>query len=80
MDKHGKSLIVFNIELLLQYCLRFYDHQFITRDHVNQGILERFDRLLMDYFQSDKLADKGIPLIAYCAGELNLLLIILGIW
>lgn len=72
VDKHSKSLIVSNIELLLQYCLRFYDRQFITRDYINQGILERFDRLLIDYLESPKLANEGVPLVAYCADQLHL--------
>jgi hypothetical protein len=38
IDKHSKTLIVTNIELFLNYCVRFYDRQFITRDNVNKGI------------------------------------------
>lgn len=40
IDKHSKMLIVSNIELLLNYCIRFYDRQFLPRDNVNKGILE----------------------------------------
>lgn len=72
IDKHSKMLIVSNIELLLNYCIRFYDRQFITRDHAHQGILERFERLLQEYFLSDKPQIEGLPSVAYCAGELNL--------
>jgi AraC family transcriptional regulator, transcriptional activator of pobA len=72
IDKHSKSLIVSNIELLLNYCVRFYDRQFVTRDNVNKGILERFEGLLNDYFQSDKAQTIGLPSVAWCAGELNL--------
>src|ERR1051325_2237436 len=50
IDKHSKKLIVDNIELFLNYCLRFYDRQFITREHVQKGILERFENLLNEYF------------------------------
>lgn len=39
IDQHSKRLIVSNIELLLNYCVRFYDRQFITRDIVHKGIL-----------------------------------------
>src|SRR5215210_128782 len=38
VDKHSKRLIASNIELLLNYCERFYDRQFITRENVNKGI------------------------------------------
>jgi AraC-like DNA-binding protein len=72
IDKHSKRLIVTNIELLLDYCTRFYDRQFITRDHVHKGILERFEHLLNDYFGSEKPQTIGLPSVAYCADELNL--------
>jgi AraC family transcriptional regulator, transcriptional activator of pobA len=58
--------------MLLNYCTRFYDRQFITRDNVHNGILERFEKLLNDYFHSDKPQDIGLPSVAYFAGELNL--------
>jgi AraC family transcriptional activator of pobA len=72
IDKHSKSLITANIELLLQYCLRFYDRQFITRDTANRGILERFEYLLRDYFSADKPQHEGLPSVAYCAEALHL--------
>jgi AraC-like DNA-binding protein len=72
IDKHSKRLIVSNIELFLNYCIRFYDRQFITRDNVHKGILERFEYLLNDYYHSDKPQTTGLPSVAYCAGELNL--------
>jgi AraC family transcriptional activator of pobA len=72
IDKHSKRLIVSNIELFLDYCVRFYDRQFITRDNVHQGILERFENLLNNYFQSEKPQTIGLPSVAYCADELNL--------
>jgi AraC-like DNA-binding protein len=72
IDKHSKQLIVANIELFLKYCVRFYDRQFITRDKVHKGILERFENLLNEYFETDKPQTTGLPSVAYCAGELNL--------
>lgn len=72
IDKHSKTLIASNITLFLNYCLHFYDRQFITRDHVHKGILERFEDLLNGYFSSDKPQHIGLPSVAYCAGELNL--------
>ena len=72
IDKHSRQLIISNIELLLNYCLRLYDRQFITRDDVHKGVLERFEALLMDYFKSDKPQTIGLPSVGYCAGELNL--------
>jgi AraC family transcriptional regulator, transcriptional activator of pobA len=72
IDKHSKALIVSNIELLLKYCLRFYDRQFITRDNIHKDILARFEELLDDYFQSDKPQTLGLPSVTYCAGHVNL--------
>jgi len=72
IDKHSKKLIVSNIELFLNYCVRFYDRQFITRDHANRGVLEKFDNLLNEYFHSDKPQEVGIPTVAYFANELHL--------
>jgi AraC family transcriptional activator of pobA len=72
IDKHSKKLVASNIELFLNYCLRFYDRQFITRDNAHKGILERFETLLNGYFQSDKPQAIGLPSVSYCAGELNL--------
>lgn len=72
IDKHSRKLIVSSIELLLNYCTRFYDRQFITREHSNQGVLERFEQLLQDYFRSDKPKIVGLPTVAYCANELHL--------
>ncbi len=72
IDKHSKTLIASNIELFLNYCTRFYDRQFITRENVNRGILEKFEELLNNYFVSEKPQLIGLPSVAYCAGELHL--------
>lgn len=72
IDKHSKKLVVSTIELFLDYCVRFYDRQFITRDEVHKGILERFEALLNDYFGSEKLQNIGLPTVAYCADALSL--------
>lgn len=72
IDKHSKRLIVSNIELFLDYCIRFYDRQFITRDNVHKGVLEKFEEVLNGYFQSDKPGTAGLPSVAFCANELHL--------
>ncbi|MBB3187481.1 helix-turn-helix domain-containing protein [Microbacter margulisiae] len=72
IDKHSKTLIVTNIELLLNYCVRFYDRQFITRSNVNKDILIRFEKLLDHYFQSETPLLLGLPTVSYCADKLNL--------
>ena len=72
VDKHSKTLIVTNIELFLNYCVRFYDRQFITRDNPHKGILEKFENLLNGYFQSNKAQVSGLPTVSYFAAELHL--------
>jgi AraC family transcriptional regulator, transcriptional activator of pobA len=72
IDKHSKRLIVSNIEILLNYCIRFYERQFVTREKVNLGILERLELLLNDYYHSEKPQVLGLPTVAWCAAELHL--------
>lgn len=72
IDNHSKQLIISNIELFLNYCTRFYDRQFITRDNSNKGTLERFEDKLNRYFFSEKPREIGLPTVAWCAEELNL--------
>ncbi len=72
IDKHSKKLIASNIELFLNYCERYYDRQFLTRENVNKGIVEKFEELLNSYFTSEKPYNIGLPSVAYCADELHL--------
>lgn len=72
IDSHTQRLVVRNIELLLDYCDRFYDRQFITRRNVNNDLLTRLESLLNGYFQSDKPVLYGLPSVKFCADALNL--------
>ncbi|QJE30054.1 AraC family transcriptional regulator [Parabacteroides distasonis] len=72
IDKHSKSLIADNIKLLLDYCIRFYDRQFITRENANHDLLTHFESLLDDYFASGKAAKQGMPSVQQCADALCL--------
>ena len=72
VDKHSKKVIATNIELFLSYCERFYDRQFITREDVNKGTLEKFENLLDEYFQTDQAQNIGLPNVSFCAEQLNL--------
>jgi AraC family transcriptional regulator, transcriptional activator of pobA len=72
IDKHSKKLIVANIELFLDYCVRFYDRQFITRDTFHKGTLQQFETLLNRYFKSDKPITTGLPSVGYFADKLHL--------
>lgn len=72
VDKHSKKLITMNIELFLNYCIRFYDRQFVSRNEANTDTLGRFEKLLTEYYQSDKPQTIGLPSVTYCAEQLHL--------
>lgn len=72
IDKHSKKLISANIELFLNYCDRFYDRQFITREKPNKGVLEKFEDLITSYLSSGNASINGLLSVTYCANELNL--------
>lgn len=72
IDKHSKSLLVKHIELLLDYCMRFYERQFITRSKNNRDVLTRFERLLDEYFEGTTAARDGLPSVKYFAEKLCL--------
>lgn len=72
IDKHSKALIAMNIELLLNYCMRFYERQFISRSDANKDALSRFEQLLDDYFQSNLPMQDGLPSVKYFADKICL--------
>jgi AraC family transcriptional regulator, transcriptional activator of pobA len=72
IDAHSKTLIVSYVELFLNYCKRFYERQFNTRSHVNKDILARFEKVLEEYFSTDKPVELGLPSVSYCADKLFL--------
>jgi AraC-like DNA-binding protein len=69
IDQHSKKLICRNIELLLDYCMRFYERQFVTRKTANLDILDKFERLLDEYFVGDHARRDGLPSVKYFAEE-----------
>ena len=71
-DRLSKTLISMNIELLLNYCMRFYERQFVTRDVPENDELSRFEQLLDEYFQSGKAEREGLPSVRYFADKVCL--------
>ena len=69
IDKHSKRLISRNIELLLDYCMRFYERQFITRNQANKDIVVKFEQLLDEYFQNQVAMTEGLPSVKYFADK-----------
>ena len=72
VDKHSKTLLVTHIELLLNYCMRFYERQFATRSRANHDVLARFERLLDDYFEGPLAERDGLPTVKYFADKVCL--------
>ena len=72
IDCHSKTLISRYIELLLDYCSRFYERQFITRNEANKVILNKTDILLDEYIQSGGLENSVLPSAEYCSNLLHL--------
>ncbi len=68
IDKHSRELIVSHIELLLNYCLRFYDRQFITREEINHTVVRKFSEML-DQYIAEKAPREGLPSVAYFADK-----------
>lgn len=71
IDRHSRRLIVSNIEVILNYCLRFYERQFITREEINHATVMRFEQMLNDYITSEA-SIHGIPTVSFFAGKCSL--------
>jgi AraC-like DNA-binding protein len=72
IDKHSQTLLLSNLELLLNYCMRFYGRQFITRTNQNKDVIIQFEQFLTAYIHSDQLKRSGLPTVKLCAENLNL--------
>ena len=71
-DEHSRVLILTHLELLLNYCLRFYSRQFMTRKNENQDYVRRLERFLYAYCEEGLLSRRGIPTLGDCAEEFHL--------
>ena len=72
LDRHSQNLILSNIELFLDYCLRFYDRQFFSRTNLNTDTVSKFERFLINYYVSDQVLNQGVPSVESCATALHL--------
>lgn len=70
IDKHSQDIIIANIEMILRYSKRYYDRQFYTRSNLNKDIISKFERLVSNYYQSEKPIENGVLTVKYCADEL----------
>lgn len=72
IDVHSQYIIVSTIELLLNYCLRFYGRQMITRSQTNKTIVAQIENILNHYFAEIKIKEQGLPTVKYLASQVHL--------
>lgn len=72
IDRHSKQLLISNLELLLNYCKRFYDRQFNTRTNNNKDIIAEFEQFLIEYYNTEESKTTGFLTVKYCAEKMNL--------
>lgn len=71
IDGFSQDVMISHLEVLLNYCNRFYNRQFITRKHASNDLLVKLEELLAGYFNSDDVKQKGLPTVQYLADTLN---------
>ncbi len=72
IDKHSQKLIIGSIEQMLDYCTRFYDRQFYTRENLNKNLISKFELLLKKYYGTGMALKQGVPTVKYCGDQLNM--------
>lgn len=72
IDNFSRQLFVSNIEVLLNYCMRFYERQFASREKLNNDVLARFEQLLNGYWDPGAAKLHGLPTVKYFADKLCL--------
>src|SRR6186713_1166189 len=69
IDVHSQAIIVSTLELLLNYCSRFYGRQFITRKSSNNAVVVQIEKILPEYFKSNDMSEKGLPTVKFLADQ-----------
>lgn len=69
IDKHSQKVILANLELLLNYCLRYYERQFNTRTNYHSDKISNFEKQLSNYFKQSKHIEIGVPNVDYFAKQ-----------
>ncbi len=70
IDSHTQDVLIGHIDLLLSYCNRFYNRQFVTRKKVSSDLLVKFETILNEYFNENKTEISGLPTVQYFADQL----------
>lgn len=69
-DEQQDIIVVGYIKLILDFCQRFYNRQFLTRKLDNLDVLMKFDNILRAYYEEEKQLKSGLPTVQYCADKL----------
>jgi AraC-like DNA-binding protein len=72
IDSFSQKIIISNIELLLNYCQRFYNRQFLTRTNYNKDVIADFENFIVEYINSGKIKELGLPSVRFCAEAMHL--------
>ena len=71
IDHYSQDVILSQIELLLNYCNRFYNRQFITRKNANSDLLVKFEAILLNYFET-QMHQHGLPTVQFLSEQLHI--------
>lgn len=69
-DQYKLNILDKHIVRLLNYIIRFYERQFITRELANEALIRQYEALVKQYIDSGYLAHKPLS-SAYCASQLR---------
>ncbi len=72
IDAHSQQLLISNIELLLNYCNRFYERQFHTRSDHHKDVVGTIEGEIKAYFENNIQQELGMPTTTYLAEKVNL--------
>lgn len=72
IDDFSQDVIVSQVELLLNYCNRFYKRQFITRKAAHVDVLQKLESILDNYFRNEQSLKQGLPTVQFLSEQLNI--------
>ena len=71
IDPFSQDVMISHIELLLNYCNRFYNRQFITRKTISHDLLLKVEETLDNYFNNAESLKRGLPTVDFLASKIN---------
>lgn len=71
VDEATNKVIASYVELMLNYCQRFYNRQFISQKEASNRLVVEFRSLINKYFNSKVLQEEGLPTVQYISDALN---------